>query len=235
MKKHNNLGNKETDVYYKAYEERYRQVYEKDYLWSTKEPTPEIFETIKKEHISKSDQILEIGCGEGRDAIFLLNKKYDVLALDYSKTVIEKCKNIFGEKFSHHFKQFDIITDTLDKKYDFIYSVAVIHMFIDSKHRNKFYKFVYEHLKENGIAFIVSMGDGKKNYSSDPNVAYNDVERTVMNNGERINVVATSCRMVDWDTFEKELNTNKLIIKKKWVSNDIPEFNTAMCVIVSRK
>ena len=122
---------------------------------------------------------MEIGCGEGRDAIFLLNKNYNIVAIDYSNTAIEKCKELSEYKYDNKFKQFDILNDKLDEKYDFIYSIAVIHMFVTEDHRNKFYKFIYEHLKQNGIALIVSMGDGEKIYV--PNK--NDSEEDLVTNG----------------------------------------------------
>ena len=198
--------------YYKAYEKRYRQVYEHNYLWSSKEPTPEVIETINNENILINSKILELGCGEGRDAIFLLNKNYNVTAIDYS----------------------DIINDTLKDTFDFIYSVAVIHMFVNETHRKKFYSFIYEHLKTNGIALIVSMGDGINEYNSDISKSFSNVERVVINNCEKISIAATSCKIVNWCTFEQEILNNNLIIKKKWISNKIPEFNLAMCVIVCR-
>ena len=61
--------------------------------------------------VSSNAKILELGCGEGRDAIFLLDKNYDVLAIDYSNTVIEKCKELSNYNYNDKFKQFDIIND----------------------------------------------------------------------------------------------------------------------------
>ena len=223
------------DEYYKAYEKRYQQVYKHNYLWSSKEPTPDVIETILKENIPSNAKILELGCGEGRDAIFLLNKNYNVLAVDYSNTVIEKCKELSNYKYNDKFKRFDIICDSLEDKYDFIYSIAVIHMFVNKKHRNKFYKFIYNHLKVNGSALIVSMGDGNKEYMTDIKKSFDNVERIVTNNDKKINVVATSCNIVNWDTFENELSNNNLVIKRKWISKKIPEFNPAMCVSVCKR
>lgn len=222
------------DNYYKAYDKRYRQVYEYDYLWSSKSPTPDVFETIKKYNIPVSASILDLGCGEGRDSIFLLDKGYNVLAVDYSDTVIEKCRELSQNKYNSKFRQFDIMSDVMDEKFDFIYSIAVIHMFVSEKHRNKFYSFIYDHLKDGGVALIVSMGDGKKVYESDIKNSFNDVERVVLNKDEKINIAATSCRIVDWDFFESELLNNNLVIKEKWVSENVPEFNSMMCVVVSR-
>ena len=74
----------ETD-YYKAYEKRYSQVHKNNILWSSKKNTTVVLECIKNYKISKDSKILDLGCGEGRDAIYLLNNGYDVLALIIQK------------------------------------------------------------------------------------------------------------------------------------------------------
>lgn len=223
------------DNYYKAYEKRYRQVYKYNYLWSTKDVTKEVIDTINDLKISKSDKILDLGCGEGRDAIFLLNENYNITALDYSNAVIEKCKEISNNKYNNSFRQFDIIKDTLDEKYAFIYSVAVIHMFVSIEHRNKFLSFIYNHLEDNGYALIITMGDGIDEYKSDINKSFLDTKRVILNNKKEVNVAFTSCNIVNWNTFENELLDNNLIIKRKWISKKVPEFNSSMCVIVCKK
>ena len=136
--------------YYKAYDKRYKQVYENDMLWSSKKPTKEVYDFITDNNIKTTNKILELGCGEGRDTIFLLNKGYNVLALDYSSNVIDKCNELSGNKYVDKFIQFDLINDKLDEKFKFIYSIAVLHMFVLDEHRNKFLNFIYEHLLEDG-------------------------------------------------------------------------------------
>lgn len=235
IKKYPNTLDNIEDNYYKAYEKRYQQVYNNNYLWSSRKPTDEVITTIENENIKKDAKILEIGCGEGRDAIFLLENNYNVLAIDYSNTVIEKCNELSNYKYINNFKQFDIINDTLKNKFDFIYSIAVIHMFVNKKHREKFYNFINDHLNKDGVSLIISMGDGIKEYTSDITKSFEDTKRTIINNGKSINVAATSCKIVSWPTFEKELADSNLIIKKKWISNKIPEFDSSMCVLVSKK
>ena len=85
--------------YYKAYETRYKQIYQNNELWTEQKPTPDVIKTIDKIKLTKTSKILEIGCGEGRDAIFLLKKNYDVLAIDYSDTVIKKCNELSKQKY----------------------------------------------------------------------------------------------------------------------------------------
>ena len=57
----------------------------------------------------------------------------------------------------------------------------------------------------------------------------------MVNNDEKINIATTTCNIVNWKTLEQELLSNDLILKRKWVSKKIPEFNPAMCVVVCRK
>ena len=70
--------------YYEAYDERYKTIHAKGYRWAGGENTPIVLETIRKYAIPPSAPMLEIGCGEGRDAGFLLERGYDLLAADVS-------------------------------------------------------------------------------------------------------------------------------------------------------
>ncbi len=223
------------DNYYKAYDKRYEQVYETKMLWSTKKYTPDVINTINKLKIQKEDNILDLGCGEGRDAIYLLSNNYNVTAVDYSKNVINKCNEISNNRFANNFKQFDLIIDKLNMKFDFIYSIAVLHMFVLEKHRNKYFKFLFNHLKNNGKALVCILGDGIQEYSSNIEAAFEDSKRTILNNMTDINVAATTCRVVNWEFLEKEIQKNKFLIEDKWISKDIPEFKKSMCVIVSKE
>ena len=219
--------------YYKAYDKRYKQVYENGMLWTSKENTKDIMEVIEKYHISNKSKILDLGCGEGRDAIYLLNNGYNVLGVDYSDTVIQKCNELSNFKYMDKFRQLDLVCDKLDDKFDFIYSVAVLHMFITDSHRKQFLSFIRNHLSFGGIALICVMGDGKKNFTSDYTKAFDDTKRVVMNNKKELNLATTSCRIVDWYTLIKEINSNNLQVIEKWISNSIPEFSEMMCVVVS--
>lgn len=191
--------------YYKAYDKRYRQTYENNSLWEISERTKEVIDTLKKYKITKNSNILELGCGEGRDAIYLLDNGYKVLGVDYSFAVIDKCNELTNYKYVNNFKQLDLIENSLNEKFDFIYSVAVIHMFVLDEHRNKFYNFIYDHLKDNGIALIISMGDGTLEINSDLEKAFDDTKRVNINTNKEIMVASTSCRVKKIDEMKKEI------------------------------
>ena len=221
--------------YYKAYDKRYRQTYENNSLWEIPERTKEIIDTLKKYKITKNSNILELGCGEGRDAIYLLDNGYKVLGVDYSFAVIDKCNELTNYKYVNNFKQLDLIENSLNEKFDFIYSVAVIHMFVLDEHRNKFYNFIYDHLKDNGIALIISMGDGVLEINSDLEKAFDVTKRVNINTNKEIMVASTSCRVKKIDEMKKEIHLNNLEILEEKIIDDVPSFNKCMLFIVKKK
>ena len=228
-------NNRDYNDYYKAYEKRYKQVYKENMLWSSTLPTPDVINFINDYKINKQDRILDLGCGEGRDAIYLLEKGYNVLAVDYSLSVIDMCNKLSSNKYKKHFRRFDIIEDEIEEKFNYIYSIAVLHMFVLREHRNKFLSFIKTHLTDNGHCLLCVLGDGKQDYTTNIKEAFKDTKRVVMNNNKKLDIATTSCKIVNWVDLEKEILGNDLLIEKQWVSNDIPEFNNSMCVVIKRK
>lgn len=120
----------------------------------------------------------------------------------------------------------------LDKKIDFIYAVAVVHILVLDEDRNGFYCFLSEHLKDNGIALICTMGDGEAEMQSDISRAFEIQERE--HETGKMMVTATSCRMVSFTTFEEELRRNHLAIIEKGITSALPEFNNLMYAVVKK-
>ena len=196
--------------YYEAYDKRYKQVHDKGLAWSTNSNT-EIVETIINKYHLEKENIFEIGCGEGRDARYLLNKNYNVLATDISKEAIDYCiKNDINHR--NNYKVLDVLSDNSKDKYGFIYSVACLHMLVLDTDRKKYFDFINKHLDDNGFALILTMGNGKMESSSNINNAWEDIERIHQSTGKKINVATTSCRIVNFETLKKETNNSNLLI-----------------------
>ena len=217
--------------YYEAYEERYKTIHKKGYSWSSDEPTPIVLKIIKVLKINKNDKILEIGCGEGRDAVTLLKNGYNLLATDISLEAINYCKSLLP-KHANKFKVLDCLNDNTNDKYHFIYAIAVIHMLVLDEDRHKFYDFIYKHLDDDGFALICSMGDGKTEYQSDISDAFKTQNRKHFSGD--VMVAATSCRMVSFETLEKEIETAHLRIVKKGITESLPDFNSLMFTVVQK-
>lgn len=194
-------------------------------------PSDIVFEIIKKYGISANNTVLEIGCGEGRDAIYLLEKGYNLSATDVSQEAVNYCKSQYKE-FADRFDLMDAVSGTTDKKFDYIYSVAVIHMLVEDEDRQAFYSFIKEHLTENGIALICTMGDGKTERKTDIGVAFDLGERVC--EGETLLVAETSCRIVTAQTFEKELKDIGFEIIEQGYTSIENHFPVMMYAVVKR-
>ena len=217
--------------YYEAYEERYKKAHAEGIQWFGSESSPIVGEIITKYDIRPHMQILELGCGEGRDAQYLLKNGYNLLAVDISQEAINYCKKTFPD-YDNHFKVIDCVNGSLSEKFDFIYAVAVVHMLVPDEDRNKFYKFIFDHLTTNGVALICSMGNGKTERRSDINAAFELQERECR--GKKIMVAGTSCRMVNNETFEAEIRNNDLNILETGQTCIPDEFPEMMYAVVKR-
>ena len=216
--------------YYEAYNERYKILHKQNRQCFSTNTTPILKEVIKKYNITTKHKILELGCGEGRDSIVLLEKGYPLLATDISKEVIKYSQNRYI-KHKDSFRQLNCLNDTLNDHYDFIFAVALLHMFVVQEDRNKFYQFIYDHLSHNAIALITSMGDGINEYESDITKAYTMIEKEY--HGEKIAVPHTSCKIVNIETLKLELQEYFNIIDIGLTS--IPDEFSHMIYVVIRK
>lgn len=222
------------EKYYKAYDKRYKQVHEKNLSWSSNNNTEIVYECIKKYNIKKENNILEIGCGEGRDARVLLNKGYNLLATDVSKEAIKFCKEVDKKNYEKYFVLDVLDSKEFNSKFDFIYSIACIHMLTEDIDRNNYYKFIYDHLNNNGIALILSMGNGEQESVSDPKLAWEDSIRIHEETKEEILIASTSCRIVNFKTLFKEVKNNNLNIIEHGITEIIPDFPKIMYVVIKR-
>lgn len=218
--------------YYEAYDDRYKTAHEKSIRWFGDEPSAVVLEIIEKYKIDKKDSILELGCGEGRDAQVLLNNGYQLLATDISKEAIEFCEKL-SEQYKNNYQVLDCVNGKLDEKFDFIYAVAVIHMLVLDEDRRAFYQFIYNHLTENGISLICTMGDGELERQSDLNTAFELQERDC--DGVTLWVAGTSCRMVNDVTFEKELMENGFEMLERGQTSIPQVFPQMMYAVVKKK
>ena len=217
--------------YYRAYDKRYKKIHRKGHMWSSDNPTPLVMDILNKYHINK-DSILEIGCGEGRDSIVLLEQGYDLLATDISPEAIKYCQRKYIE-FRDNFMVLDCINDKHTKTYDFIFAVAVLHMFVLDEDRKKFYEFIYKHLNPNGLALVLSMGDGTNEMTSNIKEAFKPKERN--HESGVIKVAATSCRIVNMETFKQEIKNNGFDIVESGITHSEPDFDNLLFAVIKKE
>ena len=218
--------------YYEAYEDRYQQIHSMGLQWAASVPSPIVAQTLEKFKITKDCKLLELGCGEGRDAIALLQQGYDLLATDISREAISYCRKKLPEK-SGNFQILNCIGGSLDKKFDFIYAVAVVHMLVEDADRDGFYRFIREHLTTAGHALICTMGDGSFERSSDISTAFDLQDRVHQITGTPVKIAGTSCRMVSFSTLQEELKRNGLRSVEQGITSMEPDFPEIMYAVIT--
>lgn len=218
--------------YYEAYDDRYRQVHSSDLQWFSDEPSPIVGQVMEKYGISTASYILELGCGEGRDAGYLLNQGFQVTATDISPAAVAYCAGKYPA-FADHFHVLDCVAGGWDGKFDFIYAVAVVHMLVEDAHRAGFYRFIRDHLNEDACAFICTMGDGAVERKSDVSTAFDLQERT-HTSGKTLHLAGTSCRMVSWETFLREIGESGLETVEQGLTAVEPDFPVMMYAVVKK-
>ena len=226
------MENTKARKYYEAYDERYKTAHSNGVSWSSNTGTPIVMDIVEKYSIHKNDNILEIGCGEGRDSRVLLEKGFNLSATDISNEAISYCKTAMPT-YADNFKILDCLSDTSTTIYGFIYGIAVIHMLVIDEDRDKFYDFIRRHLSEHGIALICTMGDGEVEMQTDVSSAFELQERN--HESGKMMVAATTCRMVSFKTFEKEIHKNGLEIIEKGITSAFPDFDKLMYAVVKCK
>ena len=220
---------KDNRKYYAAYEERYKTAHANGVSWSSNVSTPIVMEVIERYKISREHKLLEIGCGEGRDSRAVLEHGFPLMATDISEEAITYCRQQMP-RYEKHFSVLDCLSANPEEKFDFIFAIAVVHMLVLDEDRDGFYRFIRSHLTSDGKALICTMGNGEFEMQSDISTAFTLQERNHASG--KMTVAGTSCRMVSWNKFEKELARNGLTPIEKGITSSLPDFDSLMYAVV---
>ncbi|MCL1824194.1 MAG: methyltransferase domain-containing protein [Oscillospiraceae bacterium] len=139
-------ANQEKATYY---ENTYRS--SDEYYWGVT-PSLTCLKVLALLPPDKRLKVLDIGCGEGKDAVFFARCGYDVSAFDISDAGIEKTKRL-ADKAGVHVNAFkaDICDYRLDSKYDILYSNGSFHC-IKPDLRDEIMSNYKANINENGLA-----------------------------------------------------------------------------------
>ena len=103
----------------------------------------------------KNSELLEIGCGSGRDASFMSKNDFNITAIDGSINMIKEAKNIHPELFKKLFHKTLPNDLEFDKKFDGIYSIATL-MHLSKNDLKITISKIYNLLNQNG-KFLMSV------------------------------------------------------------------------------
>ena len=99
-------------------------------------------------------RVLDIGCGEGKDAVFLARNGYMVSAFDVAEAGLSKARAL-AEKVGVHvdFFRADAADYRPDGEFDIIYSSGVMH-FVSPAVRGELFDSLKEHTAPSGLHAI---------------------------------------------------------------------------------
>lgn len=107
-----------------SYEERYR---EEGYYWGL-EPNHLCYEIMKRMPPVKPYRVLELGCGEGKDAVFLAKNGYRVTAFDLAESGLRKARSLAEKNgVQIDFFKADLRDYRPEGEFDIIYSSGVLY------------------------------------------------------------------------------------------------------------
>ncbi len=120
---------------------QYEKCYDsKEYYWGL-EPAAFLDELLKIKEGTKALKVLDIGCGEGKDAVYMATKGCEVTAFDITESGIRKT-NQLAERKGVKMNAFaaDINDFELNDKFDIIYSTGTIQYLFDENIESFFEK-----------------------------------------------------------------------------------------------
>ena len=118
---------------YDELQERYGR---ESFYWGTE---PNDFARVTAKHAPEDGTIVDIGAGEGRDAVFFAEEGFDVLAVDIAPNGLEKAKRLADERgVDVRTSVEDINTIELDSPVDVVYSIGTIQYLRPSERAERF-------------------------------------------------------------------------------------------------
>ena len=111
---------------------QYEMLYQSDEYYWGKEPADFLEKLIAVLPPVPGLKVLDIGCGEGKDAVYMAEKGYDVTAFDITGSGIRKTLRLAAERgVSIRAFTADINDFQLEEKFDIIYSTGTIQYLAD--------------------------------------------------------------------------------------------------------
>lgn len=132
----------------------YEKWYEGDeYYWGL-EPGDFLDELIELCPPSPDKKVLDIGCGEGKDAVYMAEKGYAVTAFDLTENGVAKTlalaenRNVGIEAYVD-----DINTFETDNMFDIVYSTGTIQ-YLFEENKKAFFDKINRITRENGVVYF---------------------------------------------------------------------------------
>ncbi len=152
-----------------------------DVPWDTGRQDKHLELVIREQSITPCPT-LELGAGTASDAIWLVQKGFEVTALDVSPTAIEiALKKASAAAVEVQFIAADMLKEDIPLvPFDFVFDRGYFHLLDDSEERSRLVEIVWKHLNPDGYWFsLIGSTDGPKLENGPPRRSALDVVSAV--------------------------------------------------------
>lgn len=222
--------------YYQAYDERYRVIHQKGLLWFSQRPSPELVQWLRYYNIPSGAHICDVGCGEGRDAIYAASLGYRVTALDISPRAIAKCRELAqARRLQVNWQVGDALelSSLLGRTFSWLYSVATLHMLTKTRDRGRFLQALWSVLEPGGKLLLVNKGDGRNRACTDPEQAFAEQKRWHQSSRTTVCIASTTYCTVNWSDHLTELEQAGFTVERTLGTNS-EDYQQSMTVYLTR-
>ena len=133
---------------------------------------PSEFAKFVLNYLEDGKNLIELGCGNGRDSIFFASNKIKVFGIDQVIGEIEFLNKEF-QSDNLKFMCLDFTNLYLDYKFDYVYSRFTLHS-IDEEAEDRVLTWVLNHLNVDGLFFVEARSINDVLYNSGTKISRNE-------------------------------------------------------------
>lgn len=190
--------------------------WENFYSKQNAELKPSLFAIYVNELIRDREcDIIELGCGNGRDSIFFANNNHKIVAIDQCRSEINFLQNQYKQLYNIVFRCDDFTSLDVEKMFDVVYSRFTLHS-INKQEEQRVLRWAYNSLNKDGMFCIEVRGKKNEIYRLGESVD-NDPDAYIYNNHYR--------RFLDFDTLCDDLRQLGFEITFSAEEKDFAPFN----------
>lgn len=191
--------------------------YWKSFYENFSEEKPSLFAIFCLNHFKEKSKILELGCGNGRDAMYFIENCHKVLGIDQSLSAIEYINKKLDNSSDSKFIEGDFTNLNYIETFDVVYSRFTLHS-VNQEEQNRTIKNAWNCLVKNGLLCIEVRG--KLNDLFGKGVKVLDEEDAYIYDGHYR-------RFLDFDLLIKDLNGLGFIIDYSEEDKNFAPFGSA--------
>jgi len=124
-------------------------------------PDPELVEFVGLDRVAPGARVLDLGCGAGRNAVWLAQQGFDVTAIDVSPHAVQLARAFAAESNAQLQVMEADATDLAglpENHYDLAYDGRCLHLIVEQELRDAYLRSVLRVLRPSGLYFAINIG-----------------------------------------------------------------------------